>query len=55
MQNIEIPGLDEDQEPAIKFPGGPRFHQFVGPLVRPKPVWTSDDEADAESELSDKQ
>jgi len=37
MQNIEIPGLDEDQEPAIIFPGGPRFHEFVGPLVRPKP------------------
>jgi hypothetical protein len=53
MQNIEIQALGEGQEPAIIFPGGPHFHAFGDPLVRP--VWTSDDAPDAESELSDVQ
>jgi len=53
MQNIEIQNLGEGQEPAIIFPGGPNFHAFGDPLVRPKPVWTSDDVPDDESDRSD--
>ena len=56
MQDIEIQNLGEGQEPAVIFPGGPNFRNgLCGPLVRPKPVWTSDDEQDDESEMSDAQ
>jgi hypothetical protein len=48
--------LGEGQEPAIKFPGSPKFRNGAcDPLVLPKPVWTSNDVLDDESELSDAQ
>jgi hypothetical protein len=56
MQNIEIQNLGQGQVPAILFPGGPNFRNgLCDPLVRPKPVWISDDEPDDESEMSDAQ
>ena len=56
MQNIEIDDVGfSGQVPAIIFPGGPNFHRFREPLMRPRPVWTSDDVPDDEPELSDEQ
>ena len=54
MQNLEIDDVGfSGQVPAIIFPGGPNFHEFGDPLMRPKPVWTSDDVPDDESDRSD--